>query len=243
MLAEIGRWSLNFTNQIGAYTSLVLDTLNHFWRRPFEVKELMKQLEMIGLLSFPVVAVTSLFTGMVFTLQTFDGFQRFQAEGFVPGVLGIALFRELVPVLGGMMVAGRVGSSVAAELGAMKVSDQIVALEVMGVDPIRFLVVPRFLAAILMMPLLITLGDLIGLGGGWFLINVILDVPTPAFLERVFEFLDAADYWSGIVKATCFGGIIATVGCYYGLSTKGGAEGVGRSTTLAVVNASLGRSS
>jgi phospholipid/cholesterol/gamma-HCH transport system permease protein len=200
----------------------------------------MKQMERVGVDSFGVVALTALFTGMVFSLQTYGGFQRFQAEGYVPSVLGIALLRELIPVLCGLMVAGRVGSAMAAELGTMKVSDQIDALEVMATDPIHFLVVPRFLALSVMLPLLVALGDLIGLLGGQFLISTILGDPTPGFLERAFEFMDASDFWSGILKAWVFGGIIATVGCFQGLNTRGGAEGVGLGTTTAVVRASLG---
>ncbi len=186
-----------------------------------------------------MVAVTGIFTGMVFTLQTYDGFKRFQAEAYVPGVLGIALLRELVPVLCGMMVAGRVGSAMAAQLGTMKVTDQIDALEVMGVDPIQFLAVPRFLAAAIMLPLLITLADIIGILGGWFLITRILMEDAPAFLDRVFEFLDSEDYWSGVIKSCFFGMIIAAVGCYQGLNTQQGAEGVGNATTQAVVHASM----
>ena len=240
MLSNTGKTALSLMEYAGALTLLVWRTLVSCFRRPFEWRELAKQMERVGVSSFPVVAVTSVFTGMVFTLQTYDGFRRFQAEAYVPGVLGIALLREMVPVLGCMMIAGRVGSAIAAEIGTMKVTHQIDALEVMATDPIQFLVVPRFLAGLLMLPLLITLGDLIGIWGGWFLITKILENPTPSFLDRVFEFLDASDYWSGVVKSLVFGGIIATVGCYHGLATKGGAEGVGVSTTRAVVNACLG---
>jgi phospholipid/cholesterol/gamma-HCH transport system permease protein len=210
------------------------------FRSPFELRQLVKQLEKVGADSLMVVAVTCMFTGMVFTLQTFDGFARFQAEAYVPGVLGVALLRELAPVLGGMMIAGRVGSAMAAELGTMKVTDQIDALEVMATDPVQYLVVPRFLATVLMVPLLIAIGDLIGLLGGWYLVTYVLDAPLYGFMDRVFEFIDAFDFWSGIIKASVFGAIVASVGCFHGLSTRNGAEGVGRSTTAAVVNASLG---
>lgn len=240
MLSKIGRISIGSLERAGSYSKLVGQTLAACFARPFEWRELSKQLETVGILSFPVVAVTSIFTGMVFSLQTYEGFRRFQAEGYVPGVLGLALLREMVPVLGSMMVAGRVGSAMAAELGTMKVTHQIDALEVMATDPVRFLVVPRFLATLIMLPFLITLGDLIGIGGGWYLITQVLESPTPGFLDRVFDYLDAMDYWSGVIKAVVFGGIIASVGCYQGLSTRGGAEGVGRATTRAVVNGCLG---
>jgi len=239
LLTTIGKRFITITERAGQFSGFILQIFVSTFKRPIEWREISKQLEMVGVSSFPVVAVTALFTGMVFTLQTYDGFARFGAEGYVPGVLAVALLKELVPVLGGMMIAGRVGSAIAAELGTMKVTDQIDALEVMGTDPVHFLVVPRFLATTLMVPLLITLGDLIGLLGGWYLITYILQTPSPAFLEMAFEFLDPEDYWSGILKASCFGAIIAVVGCYKGLNTRGGAEGVGTATTSAVVLSSL----
>jgi len=240
VLSSIGGKTMHILEESGQMAVFSLRVLGSVFQRPFEWKELSKQLERVGVASFMVVAVTGIFTGMVFTLQTYDGFKRFQAEGYVPGVLGVALLRELVPVLGGMMVAGRVGSAMAAQLGTMKVTDQIAALEVMGVDPLRFLAVPRFLAAVIMLPLLITMGDLIGIGGGWFLVVHILLEDAPSFFDRVFEFLDAEDYWSGVLKSAVFGGIIAMVGCFQGLSTDKGAEGVGHATTQAVVYASMG---
>jgi len=240
MLAAIGRRTTQIAEGTGRYTTLCLRTLGAVFRPPFEWRQLSKQLEMIGVQSAPVVIITCVFTGMVFTLQTYDGFARFQAQGYVPGVLGVALLRELGPVLGGMMMAGRVGSAIAAELGTMKVTDQIDALEVMATDPISYLVVPRFLASIIMLPLLITLGDFLGLWGGWFLVNEVLNAPLYGFMDRVFEFLEPFDYWSGMIKSCFFGGIIALTGCYMGLATRGGAEGVGKSTTRAVVYSSIG---
>jgi phospholipid/cholesterol/gamma-HCH transport system permease protein len=240
MLETIGRSFILFLSDVGAYFRLVIQSCLGCFKKPFEFKELVKQLEVVGVQSASVVLVTAIFTGMVFSLQTYGGFQRFQAEGYVPGVLGLALLREMIPVLCGLMVAGRVGSAMAAEIGTMKVSDQIDALEVMSTSPIQYLVVPRFLALIAMLPLLIAMGDLVGLWGGRFLITHILGDPTPGFMARVFEFLEAQDFWSGMVKAAVFGGIIASVGCFQGLSTRGGAEGVGKSTTTAVVRASLG---
>jgi len=240
MLEMIGRSTLFLLEDVGAFTRLLWQTFLSCFRRPFEFRELMKQLERAGVQSTSVVLVTSIFTGMVFSLQTYGGFQRFQAEGYVPTVLGLALLRELIPVLCGLMVAGRVGSAMAAELGTMKVSDQIDALEVMSVNPIQYLVVPRFLALVFMLPLLIAMGDLVGLLGGRFLITDIIGDPMPGFMDRVFDYLEGEDFWSGIVKAGVFGGIIAAVGCFQGLRTRGGAEGVGLSTTNAVVKASLG---
>ena len=240
MLELFGRNLRQKLETVGSYSRLLISTFTSMFRRPFEWVELAKQLEKVGTDSFMVVAVTCLFTGMVFTLQTYDGFARFQAEAYVPGVLGVALLRELAPVLGGMMMAGRVGSAMAAELGTMRVTEQIDALEVMACDPVQYLVVPRFLATIIMLPLLITLGDLVGLLGGWYLVVYVLDAPLFGFMDRVFEFLDAWDYWSGIIKASVFGAIIASVGCYQGLQTRNGAEGVGHATTAAVVHASLG---
>lgn len=240
MFAAIGRQTTQIAEGAGRYTQLGLRTLGAIFQPPFEFKQWLKQLEVIGVNSAPVVIITCIFTGMVFTLQTYDGFARFQAQDYVPGVLGVALLRELAPVLGGMMMAGRVGSAIAAELGTMKVTDQIDALEVMATDPVSFLVVPRFLATILMLPLLITLGDFLGLWGGWFLITHVMDAPIYGFMDRVFEFLEPFDYWSGMIKSAVFGGIIALTGCYMGLATRGGAEGVGNATTKAVVYSSIG---
>lgn len=239
-IAWIGETTLKLARGAGAYSTLVGRGFAQTFRRPFEWRELIKQLERVGVNSLPVVAVTALFTGMVLALQTYDGFRRFQAEGYVPALLGLALVRELVPVLGGMMVAGRVGSAMAAEVGTMKVTSQIDALEVMATNPIQFLVVPRMWATTLMLPLLIAVGDLIGLLGGQFLITSVLNEPQPGFMDRVFEFVDPEDFWSGMIKAAVFGVIVSTVGCYQGLATRGGAEGVGRGTTAAVVQGSLG---
>ena len=240
MLEYVGKSFLDFLSEFGEFARLVFHTLLSCVKRPFELRELIKQLEKVGVQSTSVVLVTSMFTGMVLSLQTYGGFRRFEAEGYVPALLGLALLREMIPVLCGLMVAGRVGSAMAAELGTMKVSDQIDALEVMSVDPVQYLVVPRFLAIVVMLPLLVVLGDLIGLLGGKFLITTILNDPFPGFMARVFDVLDAEDFWSGVIKAAVFGGIIATVGCFHGLTTRGGAEGVGKATTTAVVRASLG---
>ena len=227
-------------NGLGQYASMVWQSMKFSFRLPFEWRETLKQLERVGVESLPVVGFTALFTGMVLSLQIYEGFRRFQMEDYVPVLLGLALLRELVPVLGGMMFAGRVGSAMAAEVGTMKVSEQISALEVMATNPVQFLVVPRVIAGTLMLPLLIAVGDYIGIFGGWYLIVGILDAPAPAFFDRVFEFLDPEDFWSGILKAAFFGAIVTTVGCYKGLTTRGGAEGVGRATTAAVVTSSLG---
>jgi len=239
LLTAIGSRATGIVQNAGAFSEFTINTVFALFKPPFEWRELSKQMETVGVWSFPVVAVTSIFTGMVFSLQIYEGFRRFEAEGYVPGVLGLALLREMVPVLGSMIVAGRVGSAFAAELGTMRVTDQIDALEVMGADPIHFLAAPRFYATVLMLPLLVTLGDLIGLWGGWFLITNILNEPSPGFLDQVFQFMDAKDYWSGVVKAAFFGAGIASIGCFVGINARGGAEGVGGATTRAVVNACL----
>lgn len=240
VFAAVGKKTVDIAEGTGRYTTLLMRTLVAIFKPPFEWRQWSKQLEAVGVQSAPVVIITCVFTGMVFTLQTYDGFARFQAEAYVPGILGVALLRELAPVLGGMMMAGRVGSAIAAELGTMKVTSQIDALEVMATDPVSYLVVPRFLAAIIMLPLLITLGDFLGLWGGWFLVTYVLDAPLYGFMDRVFEFLEPFDYWSGMIKSCVFGGIIALTGCYMGLATRGGAEGVGKATTKAVVYSSIG---
>lgn len=235
----IGRQTLLLATVTGRYAQFSGRITVWALRPPFEWREFMRQCETVGVKSLPVVSVTAIFTGMVFALQTFEGFRRFQAEAWVPGVLGLALLRELVPVLGGFMVAGRVGSAMAAELGTMRVTDQIDALEVMATSPIQYLVVPRVLSLTLMLPLLIAVGDLLGLLGGWYLVSEVLHSPTPGFMDRVFEFMDLKDFTSGMAKSAVFGLLIALIGCFEGLYARGGAEGVGRATTAAVVQASL----
>ncbi|MBW2652763.1 MAG: ABC transporter permease, partial [Deltaproteobacteria bacterium] len=175
------------------------------------------------------------FTGAVLALQSYTGFKRFNAEAFVGTVVALSVTRELGPVLAGLMVSGRVGSSMAAELGTMQVTEQIDALYTLAVNPVKYLIVPRLLAAFIMMPVLVIFADLIGITGGYIVSVNILGSNPYVYMERTWSYLEFNDIYSGLLKACVFGIIIATVSCYQGFYTQGGAEGVGKATTKAVV--------
>jgi phospholipid/cholesterol/gamma-HCH transport system permease protein len=193
----------------------------------------------IGYYSLPVVGLTALFTGMVLALQSFTGFARFQAEGAVATVVVLSITRELGPVLAGLMVAGRIGASMAAEIGTMRVTEQVDALSTLATNPFKYLVVPRLIAGLTMLPLLVLVADIIGVFGG-FLISVYrLDFNAAAYISRTWEFLEPMDVISGLVKAGMFGFVIALMGCYHGYQSRGGAQGVGAATTNAVVSSSI----
>ncbi|HEY6051580.1 MAG TPA: ABC transporter permease, partial [Thermoanaerobaculia bacterium] len=186
------------------------------------------------------VFLTTLFTGMVMALQTVEGFARFHAESLVGSVVALSLTRELSPVLSALMVTGRVGSSMAAELGSMRVTEQIDALTALGTEPVQYLMVPRITASILMLPLLVIMGDAVGIGGGYLVAVKLLGVNPVRYLENSFQFLHVSDdIVSGLIKAAVFGLIFSLIACVRGFYTTGGAEGVGRSTTRAVVSGSL----
>jgi phospholipid/cholesterol/gamma-HCH transport system permease protein len=189
--------------------------------------------------SIPVVFLTGLFTGMVIALQTYTGFARFHAESFVGSVVALSVTRELAPVLAALMVTGRVGSAMAAELGTMRVTEQIDALVALATEPVQYLVVPRVVAATVMLPLLVVMADAVGIGGGYVVAVDLLGANPVTYVHNSFQFLEMNDLTSGIVKAAFFGLIFSLIGCQKGYYTEGGAEGVGISTTRAVVAGSL----
>jgi phospholipid/cholesterol/gamma-HCH transport system permease protein len=193
----------------------------------------------VGWDSIPVVFLTTLFTGMVMALQTYNGFARFHAEAFVGSVVALSLTRELSPVLTALMVTGRVGSAMAAELGTMRVTEQIDALLTLSAKPERYLYAPRVLAVTLTLPLLVLVADTIGVMGGYLVGVNSLDFNGALYLKNTWAFVTANDIWSGVIKAAVFGAIIAIMGCYQGDKSKGGAGGVGRAATLAVVGAAV----
>jgi len=209
------------------------------FRPPLDVRNLLKQIEEVGIKSIPVVLITGAFTGMVLALQSYTGFKRFNAEAFVGTVVALSMTRELGPVLSGLMVSGRVGSAMAAELGTMQVTEQIDALYTLATNPIKYLIVPRFLAAVIIMPILTLFADVVGILGGYLVsVNLLGSNPT-IYVRRTFDYLDLEDFYIGLLKAIVFGMIIATIGCYQGFHAEGGAEGVGKATTRAVVMSSL----
>jgi phospholipid/cholesterol/gamma-HCH transport system permease protein len=239
ILDRIGLGFFRFVEQTGIWFTMLWQTIGWTFRRPFEGREWLRQMVRVGIDSIPVVILTSMFTGMVLALQTYTGFRRVHAESFVGSVVALAMLRELSPVLVGLMVTGRVGSSMAAEIGTMRVTEQIDALKALATDPVQYLFVPRVVAGLAMLPLLTILGDALGIYGGY-LVGVKLMGANPIiYMNNTYQFLQLNDLWSGVVKSGVFGLILTLTGCVHGYYTTGGAEGVGRSTTAAVVNASL----
>lgn len=239
ILDRIGRRFILLFEQVGVWFAALWDTIRWALRPPWDVREWMRQMVRVGFDSLPVVILTSMFTGMVLALQAFIGFQRVHAEQFVASVVALAMLRELAPVLVGLMVAGRVGSSMAAEIGTMRVTEQLDALKALATDPVQYLFVPRVIAGLVMLPFLVILGDALGIYGGY-LVGVKLMRTNPViYKQNTFQFLDLNDLMSGLIKAAVFGLILTLTGCVRGYYTTGGAEGVGRSTTNAVVSASL----
>lgn len=238
-LEAIGRAVLRLLEELGRFFQMLGATAVWAVKPPYDVPEHFRQMVRVGVDSIPVVVLTTLFTGMVMALQTFNGFARFHAEDFVGSVVALSLTRELAPVLTALMVTGRVGSAMAAELGTMRVTEQIDALTALGTEPVQYLVVPRVAASIVMMPLLVMLGDAVGMYGGYLVAVQLLGANPLTYVENSFQFLEVSDVTSGIVKAAVFGLIFSLVACVRGYYTEGGAEGVGRATTRAVVAGSL----
>jgi len=239
LLERIGTPFLRAFEELGRFFYIMAQTVLWTPRRPFDGREWIRQMVRVGWDTIPVVTLTCMFTGMVLALQTYRGFERFHAEGFVGSVVALSLTRELAPVLTGLMAAGRVGSAMAAELGTMRVTEQIDALYAMATEPVHYLVVPRVNASILMLPLLTLVGDAVGILGGWMISVGLFGANSYLYMERTFQFLEVNDVTSGVIKAAFFGLILSVTGCAKGFYTTGGAEGVGRATTSAVVLASL----
>lgn len=228
--------------QLGEVSFLFFRALRNLWKKPREHRIFIQQLEEIGVRSLPVISLTAAFGGLVFGLQTYVGFHRYigpGSEAYGGPIISLGLSKELIPILVGLMVSGRVGSAMAAEIGTMKVSEQIDALFSLGADPVRYLVVPRVLAALLMLPCLTLYGDIIGIACGYFYNVVLMGVNRVIYLQNTLRYLEIWDVGSGLLKAAVFGVVIAVIGCWQGLRTEGGAEGVGRATTRTVVLASI----
>lgn len=239
LLESFGRAFIHLFEQTGYWFQMLFRTITWSVRRPLGVSEWIRQAVRVGVESVPVVTLTAMFTGMVLALQTFNGFQRVHAENFVGSVVALSMVRELSPVLVALMVTGRVGSAMAAEIGTMRVTEQLDALEALATDPVHYLFVPRVIAGITMLPFLTILGDGIGIWGGWLVAVRLLGANPVIYEQNTFQYLDLNDVTSGLIKAAVFGLILTLTGCVKGYYTTGGAEGVGRSTTSAVVTASL----
>ncbi|KKM87878.1 hypothetical protein LCGC14_1264470 [marine sediment metagenome] len=232
----------SFLQQVGEVGLLFFATLKNLFKKPWEKRIFIQQLEEIGVRSLPVVSLTAAFGGLVFGLQTYIGFHRYIGPGsetYGGPIISLGLSKELIPILVGLMVSGRVGSAIAAEIGTMKITEQIDALHSLGADPIRYLVVPRTLASLIMLPCLTIYGDIIGMAAGFFYNTYIMGVNRVLYIRNTLLYMELWDIMSGLIKASVFGVIIALIGCWQGLRTEGGAEGVGRATTRTVVIASI----
>jgi phospholipid/cholesterol/gamma-HCH transport system permease protein len=231
-----------FLEQMGEVAILMGRTVRNVFRQPFEGRIFLQQLESVGLHSISVVSVTAAFGGLVFGLQTYSGFHKYIGPGtevYSGPIISVGLCKELIPLLVALMVAGRVGSAMAAEIGTMKITEQIDALASLGANPSRYLVVPRTLAAVIMVPVLTLYGDMIGIFCGFFYNIVGMGVNRTVYIRNALLYFNFWDVCVGLVKALIFGFVIATVGCWQGLKAEGGAEGVGRATTRSVVVASI----
>lgn len=238
-LEHLGAGATRALEEAGSLCLLLLRTIGWVVRPPFRVRSLVEQMASVGVSSVPIVLITAIFTGAVLALQTMTGFKRFNAEDLVGTIVALSLCRELGPVLTGLIVSGRVGSGMAAELGTMKVTEQIDALESLATDPVNYLVVPRFLAGLIMLPVLTALADVVGMAGGFAVSVFVLHANATIYFRRSMDYLAFEDIYTGIVKAAIFGVIITIVGCHKGFTAAGGAEGVGRATTHSVVLSSM----
>ncbi|MDP2839404.1 MAG: ABC transporter permease [Syntrophales bacterium] len=238
-LDRLGRAVLAGVEEMGKIILLFVSVLAWMFRPPFKLRNIFKQMEFVGVKSIFVVVLTGTFTGMVMALQGYHGFRMFSAESLVGGTVALGMTRELGPVLTSLMVTARAGSAMAAELGTMRVTEQIDALYVMAANPVKHLIVPRVIAGVLMVPLLTVVADFTGILGGYFVGVHILGINSGIFIKNITRLVELNDIYNGLVKAACFGLILSLVGCYKGFNTYGGAEGVGRATTEAVVLASI----
>lgn len=239
LLANIGRVFLDFLASTGRVTLFLYQALSQGIRPPYYAYQILRQVWEIGYLSLPVVGLTALFTGMVLALQSYTGFSRFNAENVIANVVVLSMTRELGPVLAGLMVSGRIGAAMAAEIGTMRVTEQIDALTTLSTNPQKYLIAPRLFAGVTMLPLLVLVADSIGVFGGYLVSVYRLGFNPAVYLKQTFDFMEVQDVTSGLIKAAFFGFIIALMGCYHGFNSRGGAQGVGKATTYAVVSSSI----
>lgn len=239
IFAPIGRAFLALLAQIGSLSLFAFSAVSSCFRPPIYWFHILRQMLRIGYFSLPVVGLTAFFTGGVLALQIFIGGNRYGAEAIVPQIVVLGITRELGPVIAGLMVAGRVAAAIAAEIGTMRVTEQIDALTTLATNPIKYLVVPRLVAAVVSMPILVAIADSIGVFGGYVVSTESLGFSGGIYLKNTVDFVTHQDVTSGLIKAAVFGFIIALMGCYNGFHSKGGAQGVGAATTNAVVSSSI----
>jgi phospholipid/cholesterol/gamma-HCH transport system permease protein len=239
IFAAIGRVILAFLMITGQLAIFTAEAISHCVRPPVYWKLILQQILRIGYFSLPVVGLTAFFTGAVLCLQIYIGGNRFGSEAIVPQIVVLGITRELGPVIAGLMVAGRVSAAIAAEIGTMRVTEQIDALTTLSTNPVKYLVTPRLVAAVISMPILVAIADSIGVFGGYIVATQSLNFNGAVYLKNTHDYVTNGDVQSGLVKAAVFGFIIALMGCYNGFNSKGGAQGVGAATTNAVVSASI----
>lgn len=238
-LRALGKPLVKFTMRLGELTLFIGRSIYNCVTPPFYFKLMGRQFMDIGFYSLPVVGLTTIFAGMVIALQSYTGFARFGAESGVASVVLISVTRELAPALSGLMVAGRIGAAMAAEIGTMRVTEQIDALVTLSTNPFKYLVAPRIIAGIVVLPILVLIGDVIGIFGGYVVCVFKLGFNPANYINSTLQNLESLDIITGVVKAAVFGFIITLMGCYNGYKSKGGAQGVGEATTNAVVSASI----
>jgi phospholipid/cholesterol/gamma-HCH transport system permease protein len=237
--AAIGHMIMSMCAMVGTISIFIFDTLRHAVTPPWYPTKLLNQFISIGFFSLAVVGMTALFSGMVIALQSYTGFARFNAEGAVANVVVLTITRELAPVLAGLMLAARIGASIAAEIATMRVTEQIDALRTLNVNPMKYLVVPRVVAGFVMLPVLVLIADIIGVMGGWLVGVTVLDFSSASYIRQTLDFVTFNDVSSGLIKAAVFGLIVTLMGCYHGYNSGRGAQGVGRATTNAVVSSAI----
>ncbi|AHC73799.1 ABC-type transport system involved in resistance to organic solvents [Candidatus Endolissoclinum faulkneri L5] len=238
-LAAIGRSTITFLINIGRVVLFALSTICHCLQPPFYFRLILRQFIEIGYNSLPIVGMTTLCSGMVVALQSYTGFAKFFAEEAVATVVVISMLRELSPILTGLMVAGRVGATMAAEIGAMQVAEQIDALTTLSTNPYKYLIVPRVIASIIILPFLVLIGDITGVFGGFIIGIYKLNFNPASYIFFIVQYLEKIDVITGMIKASIFGFLITIMGCYQGFNARKGARGVGVATTNAVVTASI----
>lgn len=226
-------------DSLGTTVSLTFETIGWLFRRPFRIAPLLQAMEFIGVGSIFIIVLTGTFSGMVLTLQTVHALKQFQAEGLVGGIVALSLAREISPVFTGIMVTARVGSAWAAELGNMRITEQVDAISTMGISPVQYLLSPRLLAAVMMLPLLCILYTCMGMVGAWLVAVQWLNVDPGVFIDKVRLYATPKDLWMGEIKAAVFGFIIAAICCRHGFHARGGARGVGLATTRGVVESAV----
>jgi phospholipid/cholesterol/gamma-HCH transport system permease protein len=236
---NFGKAVMENIEEMGKILLLFISIISWMVRPPLKLRLIFKQLEFVGVKSIFVVVLTGTFTGMVLALQSYYGFRLFSAESLVGSTVALSMTRELGPVLTALMVTARAGSAMAAELGTMRVTEQIDALSVMAANPVKHLIVPRVVAGVIMLPILTIVSDFMGILGGYFVGVMVLNINEGIFVKNITRYVDLGDLYNGLTKAAVFGLILSLVGCYKGFNTTGGAEGVGKATTEAVVLASI----